>query len=260
MGQLDGRTALVTGAARGERASLGASFAKALAAEGANVVLADIKDTAEVALEIEKMSNSGGGRTLSVLADVSDETQVQDMVAKAIDEFGSLEILVNNAAVGSNIPPIPVTEMTVEQWDALMAINVRGSFLCAKAVTPQMQKQKYGKIINIGSTTMMKGLTDRLHYVTAKGAILAMTRSLAAELGPDGIRVNTFAYCIITSQLNEQEFKDDPAREAGMLGARALRTHVRSEDLSGSIVYLASPASDQMTGQIMTVNAGDYFY
>lgn len=107
---------------------------------------------------------------------------------------------------------------------------------------------------------MMRGLTNRLHYVTAKGAILAMTRSLAAELGPDGIRVNTFAYGLITSQLNEQEFADDPSLAAGMISGRALRDHVRPDDLSGSIVYLASPASDYMTGQILIVNGGDYFY
>lgn len=260
MGQLDGRTALVTGAAQGERASLGASFAKALAAEGANVVLADLKDTSDVAAEIAKMSNSGGGRTLCVKADVSNEASVQEMVTKAIDEFGSLEILVNNAALGSNIPPIPVTEMTVEQWDELMAVNVRGAFLCAKAVVPQMQKQKYGKIINIGSTTMMTGLTNRLHYTTAKGAILAMTRSLAAELGPDGIRVNTFAYGLITSDLAEKDFAENPAKLSGMLGARALGTHVRAEDLDGSIVFLASPASDSMTGQVHIINAGEYYY
>ena len=258
MGQLDGKTALVTGAAHGERAALGSHFAKALAAEGANVALIDVKDTADVAAEIEASGTQA--RALSIKADVSDEAEIKDAVAQTVDHFGSLEILVNNAAIGSNIPPIPVTEMTVEQWDALYAVNVRGTFLCVKAAVPQMQQQKYGKIINIGSTTMMTGLINRLHYTSAKGAILAMTRSLAAELGPDGIRVNTFAYGLITSQLNEQECKDDPAREAGMLGARALGTHVRPEDLGGSMVYLASPASDHMTGQVHIVNAGEYYY
>ena len=123
-----------------------------------------------------------------------------------------------------------------------------------------MQKQKYGKIINIGSTTMMTGLTNRLHYVAAKGAILAMSRSLAAELGPDGIRVNTFAYGLITSRLNEDEIENDPGKRAAILGARALGEHVRAEDLEGSMVYLASSDSDHMTGQTLVVDAGQHFY
>lgn len=258
MGQLDGKTALVTGAAYGKRAALGSTFAKALAAEGANIALVDVKDTAGVAADIE--SGPRPVRTLSIKADVSDESQVRTMVAKTVEEFGSLEILVNNAAIGSNIPPIPVTEMTVEAWDALMAVNVRGTFLCVKAAVPQMQTQKYGKIINIGSTTMMTGLTNRLHYTSAKGAILAMTRSLAAELGGDGIRVNTFAYGLITSQFNEANIANDPKRESSMLAARALDEHVRPDDLAGSIVYLASPASDHMTGQVLVVNAGESYY
>ena len=113
MGQLDGKTALVTGAAHGERAALGSHFAKALAAEGANVALIDVKDTADVAAEIEASGTQA--RALSIKADVSDEAEIKDAVAQTVDHFGSLDILVNNAAIGSNIPPIPVTEMTVEQ-------------------------------------------------------------------------------------------------------------------------------------------------
>lgn len=256
MGRLDGRTALVTGAAHGEKAALGVEYAKVLAAEGAKVVVADLKDTADVAAEIK----AAGGEALALSVDVRDEAQVNQMVAETVDHFGSLEILINNAAIGSNIPQIPVTEMTVEDWDALMAVNVRGSFLCAKAVVPQMRKQKYGKIINIGSTTMMTGLTHRLHYVTAKGAILAMTRSLAAELGADGIRVNTAAYGLVTSHLNDDQFKNDPDFEAKVLGARALPLHYRAEDLGPTIVYMASADSDHMTGQCMVVNAGEYYY
>ena len=192
--------------------------------------------------------------------DVSDEAQINELVAKTVEAYGRLDILIPNAAIGSNIPPIPVTEMTVETWDQLMAINVRGVFLSIKAVVPQMQKQKYGKIINIGSTTMMTGLTNRLHYVSAKGAILAMTRSLAAELGPDGIRINTFAYGLITSRLNEDEIENDPGKRAAILDARVLGEHVRAEDLEGSLVYLASADSDHMTGQTLVVDAGQFFY
>ncbi|MBT4938917.1 MAG: SDR family oxidoreductase [Rhodospirillaceae bacterium] len=256
MGRLDGRTAVVTGAAHGDRAALGVVYAKALAAEGAKVVVADVKDTSDVAAEII----ADGGDALALSVDVTDEAQVNELMAKTVDHFGSLEVLINNAAIGSNIPQIPVTEMSVEDWDALMAVNVRGSFLCVKAAVPQMQKKKYGKIINIGSTTMMTGLTHRLHYTSAKGAILAMTRSLAAELGGDGIRVNTAAYGLVTSQLNDEQFASDPAFEAKVLGARALPVHYRAEDLGPTIVYMAAADSDHMTGQCMVINAGEYFY
>jgi len=255
-GNLSGKTALVTGAAYGERAALGATFAKALAEEGASVVLADVKDPSDVADDIA----SAGGKALALTTDVSDEAQVQKMVATAVDHFGGLDILVNNAAQGSNIPPVPVTELSVEDWDALMAVNVKGVFLCVKAAVPQMKAQGYGKIINIGSTTMMTGLTNRLHYVSAKGAILAMSRSLAAELGGDGIRVNTLAYNLVTSGMMETVFEENPQRLEIVLNARALPEHVRPDDLAGSLIYLASPASDSMTGQVLVVNAGESYY
>ncbi len=254
--RLAGKTALVTGGAYGERASLGAAFAKALAAAGARVAVADVKSTADVVRDIK----ADGGEAFSIEADVSDEKQVSAMVAKTTEQFGSLDILVNNAGIGSNIPPVQVTDLSVKDWDALMAVNVRGPFLCVKAVAPIMKQKKYGKIINIGSTTMMTGLTHRLHYVAAKGAILAMTRSLAGELGPFGIRVNATAFGLVASGVTDAAFKADPAREMRVLEARALPIHYRPDDLGATIVFLASPDSDHMTGQCLVVNAGEFYY
>ncbi len=150
MGVLDGKTAIVTGAAYGERAALGTTFTKALAAEGDSVVLADIKDSSDIVDDI----TAAGGTALVLTAGVSDEARVRDLAATAVDQFGSLAILVNNAAIGSNILPQQVIELSVEDRDALMAVNVRGAFLCVKAVVPQMKKQGYGKIINIGSALL----------------------------------------------------------------------------------------------------------
>ena len=255
-GRLAGRTAIVTGAAHGERAALGAAFAKALAGEGANVVVADIKDTSDVAREIE----AAGGTALPLKVDVTDEASIKDMVARTIERFGAIDILLNNAAIGSNIPPVAVTDLTAEEWDRLMAVNVRGPFLCVKAVVPQMRKQKYGKIINIGSTTMMTGLTHRLHYTSAKGAVLAMTRSLAGELGKDGIRVNATGFGLVNSAMTQDMFRQNPGREAMMLGKRAMPIHYAPEDLGPTIVYLASADSDHMTGQFIVVDAGEFYH
>jgi len=252
MGRLDNRVAIVTGAAHGERAALGSHFARALAAEGAKVAVADIKDCASVAAEIE----SSGGKALSVRVDVRDEQSVRGMVQATIERFGRLDILVNNAAVGSNTPAVPLMELDARAWDELYAVNVRGPFLCVKAALPQMRAQKYGKIINIGSATIYSGLPNRLHYVSAKGAIHAMTRSLARELGPDGICVNTIAYGLISSPMTEHEMEKDPAHRARVFGPRMMPVHLKAEDVAGGLVYLASPESDRMTGQCLMIDPG----
>ncbi len=256
MGRLDGRVAIVTGAAHGDvRAALGSHFAKALAAEGAKVACADAKDCASVVAEIEQ----AGGTAISQPVDVRNERSVAEMVAATVARFGRLDILVNNAAVGSNIPPVPIGELAVAEWDELMAVNVRGPFLCAKAAIPEMRRNAYGKIVNIGSSTMVSGLPNRLHYVTAKGAILAMTRAMARELGPDGIRVNTIAYGLIMSPQSEREFAADPARHKAYLAHRSIPADMYPKDILGTLVFLASADSDAMTGQFVNVDDGGVF-
>jgi NAD(P)-dependent dehydrogenase (short-subunit alcohol dehydrogenase family) len=252
MGRLDGRVAIVTGAAHGERAAIGAVYAKALAREGAKVVAADVKDCGSVVDEIAALQ----GTAIAMKLDVRDEGSVQAMVAKTLERFGRLDILVNNAAIGSNIPPVPVTEMGIGQWDELMAVNVRGPFLCVKAAVPAMRKNNYGKIVNVGSTTMVTGLPDRLHYVTAKGAILAMTRALATELGPSGIRINTISYGLVTNPVTEAEFAAHPAKRNAIIGERAMAKDLYAADLIGTLVYLCSADSDAVTGQCLVVDNG----
>ena len=255
MGRLDGRVAIVTGAADGPRAAIGATYARALAANGAGVTVADIVDGGSVVADIE----AAGGQALNVVTDMRDEQSIRRMVAATVERFGRLDILVNNAAIGSNIPPIPVSDMSVELWDDLMAVNVRGPFLCVKAAVPEMRRNLYGKIINVGSATMFSGLPDRLHYVTAKGAIFAMTRALATELGKDGIRVNTVGYGLIANPVTEAEFDANPEKRAKILGARAMPENVYADDLIGTLIYLASADSDAMTGQCLIVDGGDVY-
>jgi NAD(P)-dependent dehydrogenase (short-subunit alcohol dehydrogenase family) len=255
MGILDGRVAVVTGAAQGQKASLGSLFAKHLAQEGATVVLADRQDCALVAAEI----SAAGGTAISVMADLSQEADVRHLFDQAVGAYGRLDILVNNAAVGSNIPPVPLADLDVGTWDQAMEVNVRGTFLCSKHAAPIMARNRYGKIVNIGSTTSREGLAQRLHYVVAKGAIETMTRALARELGASGIRVNTLAPGLVMSRAIEQAMAARPGLHQAVLSARSIPEDVAGADLLATLAYLCSPASDAVNGQYIAIDNGSYF-
>ena len=255
MPRLQGKVAIVTGAAAGPKAALGAVFAKALAAAGAAVVVADTRDCATVAAEIA----AAGGTAHALPVDVRDAGSIGAMIAAAEQKFGRLDILVNNAAIGSNIPPVAVEDIDVGLWDDFMAVNVRGTFLCARAAIPLMRRNNYGKIINLSSTTMVSGLSHRLHYVTSKGAITAMTRSLARELGPYGIRVNSLAPGLVMNDSVAAAMAARPGLHDFVLSTRAIKEDVYADDLVGTLIYLASADSDAVTGQFLIVdNGGDY--
>jgi NAD(P)-dependent dehydrogenase (short-subunit alcohol dehydrogenase family) len=249
MSKLENKVAIVTGAAQG----IGATYAKALAAEGANVVLTDMLDCAAVAAEIE--TTYQGTETLALTTDVSDEQATQAMVEQTVERFGRLDILVNNAAIFGTIVPGPFENIEVADFDKVMAVNVKGPWLCTKAAAPVMRKQGSGKIINIASGTVFKGAPNLLHYVSSKGAIIAMTRSLSRELGDDGICVNTIAPGLTMSEnvLNSEEHMD--SRDINM-ASRALKRYQTPEDLIGALIFLSSEDSDFMTGQCMVVDGG----
>jgi NAD(P)-dependent dehydrogenase (short-subunit alcohol dehydrogenase family) len=255
MPRLDGKVAIVTGAAAGPKAALGSIFAKALAAEGAKVVVADSKDCGSVATEIA----AAGGTAHAAAVDVRDEKSIGAMVAETERRFGRLDILVNNAAIGSNIPPIAIEDIDAALWDEFMAVNVRGTFLCVKAAIPAMRRNAYGKIINLSSTTMLSGLSHRLHYVTTKGAIAAMTRSMARELGAYGIRVNSLAPGLVMNDSVAAAMAGRPVLHDFVLSTRAIKKDVFADELGGTLIDLASSASDAVTGQFLIVdNGGDF--
>lgn len=248
MNRVKDRIAIVTGAAQG----IGATYAKALAAEGAAVVVSDILDGTSVVEAIE----AAGGRALYVKADVSDEASVQALVDRTVETFGRIDILVSNAAVYASLRMKPFTEIDVAEWDKVMAVNVRGAFLCARSVAPVMKANGYGRIVNIASGTVFKGTPNFLHYVTSKGAIVAMTRALARELGEHGICVNTLAPGLVLSEqvLANKEMRD--ALTAPVLASRAIKRDQHSEDLIGPLLFLTSDDCAFMTGQAMVVDGG----
>jgi NAD(P)-dependent dehydrogenase (short-subunit alcohol dehydrogenase family) len=250
--RLENRVAIVTGGARG----IGQAYCLGLARAGANVVVADMLDTGETVAKIKELGATGIG----VKVDVARFDSAQQMAARAIEAFKKIDILVNNAALMANIKMGPFSAIAEEEWDRVMAVNVKGIWQCIKAVTPGMIQQKYGKIINISSTTVLMGVPGFLHYVASKGAVFAITRALSRELGPSGIRLNT----IMPGLTQSQAVKDMAAAFPEQLGSMskqlaaqaALGREQYPEDLVGTVLFLAAEDSDFITGQNFTVDGG----
>jgi NAD(P)-dependent dehydrogenase (short-subunit alcohol dehydrogenase family) len=251
MARLVGRTAIVTGGAKG----IGRHYVEALAAEGAEVVIADVASGSALAAEIA--ARHGRNATLSVTCDVSNEMQVKGLVASTIERFGKIDILVNNAALFAPLKEQPFTDIDVALWDRVMAVNVRGPFLMAKHVVPHMRARGYGKIINIGSGSVFRGIPQMLHYVTSKGAIIAFTRSLSRAVGEHGICVNTLApgFTLSDTVIDENPGHVESSR-ANAVARRALKRDETPQDLLGALVFLASAESDFITGQTIAVDGG----
>ena len=246
--RLAGKVAIVTGGAR----HIGAAYCRRLAEEGAAVVVADILDGASVADEI----GAKGGKALALKVDVSNEADTQRMAAESVKGFGRIDILINNAAIFINIQRHPFYEISGEEWDRVSAVNIKGPFLCAKAVFPQMKEQKSGKIINISSSTAYWGTPNFLHYVASKAALIGMTRALAREVGDYGICVNSIAPGLV-----EHEGQNAPkALTELQLKARSIKRLQTPDDLMGTLVFLASSDSDFMTGQAIVVDGGSVFH
>jgi NAD(P)-dependent dehydrogenase (short-subunit alcohol dehydrogenase family) len=248
MGSLDGKVAIVTGAAQG----IGRAIAEGLAREGARIVVADLQRAEETAASFPE----GVGLTV----DVASEEDVARLARETLERCGSIDILVNNAGLYASLEMRPFTEIPLEEWRQVMDVNVASMFLACRAVVPVMREQRGGKIVNISSGTPFRGVPFLLHYVTSKGAIVALTRALAKELGKDSIHVN----CVAPGFTMSDGVKAHPEvveklRDASV-AARTLQRDQVPEDVVGAVVFLCTPAADFITGQTMVIDGGQFFH
>ena len=245
---LDRKVALVTGGASG----IGRATAQLFAREGASVVITDLNEQAGNAT-VEEISRQSG-RAIFQPADVTNSNDCQRVVDRTLREFGRIDVLFNNAGI---IRRTSILDLTEDDWDRVMDVNVRGMFLMAKYVAPTMIAQRSGKIINIGSGTAFRGVANLLHYATSKGAVVAFTRALSRELGDYGICVNTLApgFTLSDSVLANNPGHVSSAREPA-IQRRAIKRDERPEDLLGALIFLASSESDFITGQTIAVDGG----
>ncbi len=248
--RLEGRVAIITGSGHG----IGKAYALRLASEGAKLVIADIDAVSTEAVRAE--CAAAGFDAIAVPTDVSTAAGNQAMAQRAIEAFGRIDILINNAAVFSRVPMsrVPFDQISEDEWDRLMSVNVRGMWLACRAVVPHMKERGYGKIINIGSGTVWERTGTRIHYVTSKAAVVGFARTLATELGQYNICVN----CIAPgSTLSEEEPNDAVlAMRSSATSSRALKRVQKPEDLTGAVAFFASPDSDFITGQTLVVDGG----
>ncbi len=249
--RLAGLAVILTGAAGG----IGRVYARRLAREGARLSLVDLDGTGLG--RVVEACRGHGAEVVEVVADVSDPTAARRAVDETVAAFGGVDALVNNAAVFSNLPMRPFEEIPADEVDLVLAANVRGPFLLCQAVVPHMRRRGGGTIVNVASGIILSATPGLAHYVASKGAVFALTRALARELGPDGIRVNTIAPGFtLTETLRARP--DQPVEESRR--SRPLARDQVPEDLDGTLVYLLSRDSAFVTGQMVVVNGGSRFW
>ncbi|MBN1190187.1 MAG: 3-oxoacyl-ACP reductase FabG [Dehalococcoidales bacterium] len=252
--RLKDKVAIITGSARG----LGKEFALRFVKEGAKVVVCDILDCEPVAAEIRAM----GGEVLALKTDVTSEKDTAEMVRKTVEKFGRVDILVNNAAIYGEIEKRhfvrPFDEIEVDDWDKMMAVNLKGMFLCCKAVSPVLKKQREGKIVNIASTVAFAGPPLFLHYTTSKGGVVSMTKGLARALGQYNINVNAVAPGMTWTEATQSTFEKVAGETERISESQILKRRTTPQHISGAVVFLSSEDAEQITGQTLAVNAGEY--
>jgi len=245
---LTGQSVIITGGGKG----IGKVYAREFARAGAHVMAADIDGDA--ASEVAAAITSEGGMCRGLQTDVSDAASVEAMAAATFERFGAIDVLINNASLMSTLPRRSFLEIPEEEWDRVMSVNLKGLFLCCRAVVPHMRDQGRGKIVNISSSRVWEGIPNRLHYTTSKAGVIGFTRAMAHEVGALGITVNavTPGYTLSESQVTSSTGNYLAAQAEG----RAMGRPQHPEDLVGAVMFLSCPASDYMTGQTINVDGG----
>ncbi|KGR92108.1 3-oxoacyl-ACP reductase [Ureibacillus massiliensis 4400831 = CIP 108448 = CCUG 49529] len=247
MGKLDGKVAVVTGASRG----IGRAIALLLAKEGAKVVV-NYSGSEQKAIQVVDEITSMGTEAIAVQANVSNAESVQNLMETAIKEFGSIDVLVNNAGITrDNL----LMRMKEDEWDDVINTNLKGVFLCTKAVTRQMMKQRSGRIINISSIVGVMGNAGQANYVAAKAGVIGLTKTTARELASRNILVNAIAPGFITTEMTDELSED---LKNAMLAQIPLAKLGQPEDIAKAVVFLASEDSSYMTGQTLHIDGGMY--
>lgn len=248
---LEGRVVIITGGGQG----IGRGYAHHFAAQGAIPVIAELngENGARVQREIEEKQ----GRALAIETDVGDIASVNAMAEKTLSELGRIDVLINNAAVFSQITMAPFWELPVAEWERAMQVNINGAFYCSRAVVPAMQEAKWGRIINVSSGTTMKARPNYLHYITSKSAMVGMTRSMARELGPWNITVNTFWPGVMQTEVDRPSVPRHMFK--AMTEAQCIPRQGTIHDLAKVMLFLCSEEAAYVTGQNLIVDGGSSF-
>jgi NAD(P)-dependent dehydrogenase (short-subunit alcohol dehydrogenase family) len=245
---MQGKVAIVTGGAQG----IGRAIAEALAREGARIVIADLHGAAEAA--------AAWPDGVGITADVADEADVQRLVDEVVERCGTIDILINNAGLYASLEMRPFDQIPLDEWRRVMDVNVASMFLMCRAVVPVMRAGGGGKIVNISSGTPFRGVPFLLHYVTSKGAIVALTRALAKELGKDNVLVNCVAPGFTMSAGVEAHPEVIEKLRDVSVSARTIQRDQVPDDVSGAVVFLCGPGSDFITGQSIVIDGGQTFH